>query len=313
MNFTKKHSLLFAAIIGYFCLCTIAGIAFATILAGCKNTPTPPPVTVDTMPSQEWYCTPIAPIPVTERAVGMRGKFHPNGSTIKIGFIGGTEAQKTLVRNAFASWKQSVNLNFEYPAQGPYNIRVAFAAGSAWSYIGTDCNSISQSLPTMNIGFGLSTAEQQSGISSTALHEIGHSLGLLHEQSYPNMVCWNEANVIQELSGPPNNWSLAMIRFNVLDYHNPANVILGGYDSRSIMHYAIKASWTCNNTAIPGGTNITTADRNFIALQYPGTTPPPVTTVTITKAQRDNIYRLEQKAKLYTDSVVLVTKSVFGL
>ena len=28
---------------------------------------------------------------------------------------------------------------------------------------------------------------------------------------------WNEATVIKSLSGPPNNWDVAMIRHNVLD------------------------------------------------------------------------------------------------
>lgn len=269
--------------------------------------------TIMTSAPLEWYCTPIAPVPTTSRAVGMRGKLHVNGSTIKIGFMGGTEAQRNLVKAAYASWKQSVNLNFEYPATGPYNIRVAFSAGSAWSYVGTDCNQISQNSPTLNFGFGYGAAEIAAGRSQVIEHEAGHSLGLLHEQQFPNAICWNEPNVIQDLSGPPNNWTLAMIRFNVLDYHNPANVILGVYDKASIMHYAIPARWTCSNTVIPGGTGITAGDRTFISTMYPGATPPPVTTVTITKAQRDNIYRLEQKAKLYTDSVLLVTKTVFGL
>ena len=281
---------------------------------GCKNTPTNPPIVADTLKLEDWHCVPIAPLPELKRAVGMRGKFHPNGSTIKIGFIGGTEAQKTLIKNGFASWKQSANLNFEYPAAGPYNIRVAFNGGSAWSYVGIDCNQISQSSPTLNVGFVLGAAEQAAGRSSVVEHEAGHALGLLHEQQFPNAICWNEANVIADLSGPPNNWNLATIRFNVLDYHNPANVILGVYDNKSIMHYAVKASWTCNNVAIPGGNSITAGDRAFMALQYPGVVvPPPVTTVTITKANRDRIYLLEQKAKLYADSAVLITKEVFGL
>ncbi len=283
----------------------------ALFAPGCKNTQTAPPVITDTLES--WHCAPIAPMPELKRAVGMRGKFHVNGSTIKIGFIGGTEAQKTLIKNGFASWKQSANLNFEYPATGPYNIRVSFSGGSAWSYVGIDCNQISQSSPTLNVGFGLGAAEQVAGRSSVVEHEIGHALGLLHEQSIAGAICWNEANVIADLSGSPNFWSEAQIRFNVLAPHNPANVIIGVYDSRSIMHYSIPARWTCNNVAIPGGTNITAGDRTFIAERYPAASPPPVTTVTITKANRDRIYLLEQKAKLYADSAVLITKTVFGL
>lgn len=284
----------------------------ALFAPGCKNTPpTAPPVVTDTLES--WHCAPIAPLPELKRAVGMRGKFHPVGSTIKIGFIGGTEAQKTLIRNGFASWKQSANLNFEYPATGPYNIRVSFSGGSAWSYIGIDCNQISQNSPTLNVGFGLGAAEQAAGRSAVVEHEIGHALGLLHEQSIAGAICYNEANVIADLSGSPNFWSEAQIRFNVLTPHNPANVIIGVYDSRSIMHYAIKASWTCNNVAIPGGNAITAGDRAFMSERYPGVVMPPVGTVTITKVQRDNIWRLQQKAKLYTDSVHLITKTVFGL
>ena len=270
----------------------------------CTNTgkPDKPPVVVtDTLSS--WHCTPIAPL-VEDRAVGMAGKFWPKGSTIKIGFVGGTEIQKGAVKASYARWKESANLNFEYPPTGPYNIRVAFAPGSAWSYIGTDCNSVSAQYPTLNFGFG-----------GTAVidHEAGHSLGCLHEQQIKGGVCWNEANVIADLSGPPNNWNIETIRFNVLDYHNPANIITNGYDQRSIMHYAIPARWTCNGLAINGGTEISVADRAFIAARYPYTQPPDPTNITISRADAAKITAQLEKVSASADKANVDAKAALSL
>jgi len=269
-----------------------------------KVDPGKPPVVADSV-HQDWHCTPIAPMQTTERAVGMRGKFHQVGATLKIGFIGGTTAQRDAVKAAYARWAQSANLKFEYPASGNTNIRVSFSPGSAWSYVGIDCNSIPQQYATLNFGFGG---------TATIDHEAGHSLALLHEQQLAGGVCWNEANVIADLSGPPNNWNLATIRFNVLDYHNPANVITTGYDKTSIMHYSTPARWTCNNVAIPGGTAISTADRAFVSLQYPGVIPPPPpppppSGVTLTPAQRNEIVRLLNKSKATTDAAKVASDS----
>jgi hypothetical protein len=212
----------------------------------------------------------------------MRGKFWVTGQVIKIGFIGGTTAQRDIAKAAFAEWAKYANLKFEYPVSGATNIRVAFNPGSAWAYVGIDCNVVGQGTATMNLGFG--------GLS-TALHEVGHSLALLHEQQVSGGVCWNETNVIKDLSGPPNNWNLATIRFNVLDYHNPANVITSIYDPVSIMHYAIPARWTCSNTAILGGSIISMQDKIFIAQQYPYPIAPPKA-IQLTLAQVDSILNI---------------------
>lgn len=272
-------------------LALMVSIGFgALIVPGCGGKPTvvnPPVVVSDTLQNKEWYCTPIAPKESIERTVSMRGKAWPVGSVIRIGFLNGqgTAAQKQMVKDAYARWSASdaANLKFEFPETGSTNIRVSFTPGSAWSYIGVDCNSIAQNQPTLNFGFGG---------PSTIEHEAGHSLGLLHEQQLAGGICWNEANVISDLSGPPNRWNLATIRFNVLDYHNPANIITSGYDKNSIMHYSIPARWTCNGIAIPGGSNISAADKYFVnqvLYPYPVQPPPPPTSLTITRAKADSI------------------------
>lgn len=231
--------------------------------------------------TQNWYCTCPGHLRSdtdsddmgaarSTTAVGAKSKWWPTGSVLKVGFQGGSLSQQNAVKTYAAKWSESANLTFSYPATGPYDIRITFnAGGGAWSYVGTDCRMVGQNSQTMNLGWiGVDVIQ----------HEFGHALGLLHEQQFPGGVCYNEANVIQDLSGPPNNWSVQQIRFNVLDAHLLENVITGSYDQSSIMHYAIPARWTCNGVAIPGGKVISPQDMAFIAQRYPGVTVPPITT-----------------------------------
>lgn len=293
---------LLIVLLGYFLFC----------FADCRDKPVVvPPVVVDTAQLLVWYCTPIAPT-LADRAVSMRGKAHPNGTTLRVGFIGGTAAQRQQVKDSYARWtaNDAANLKFEFPESGNTNIRVSFNPGSAWSYIGLDCNSIAQTQPTLNFGFGG---------AATIDHEAGHSLGLLHEMQLAGGVCWNEENVIADMKA--QGWTDAMIRFNILDYHNPANIITSGYDKYSIMHYSIPARWTCNNVAIAGGSNISAADKLFVnKTLYPYPLPPAPTTVTITAAQRNNLKRIVGKTKAATDvarvaadSLKIITEQIFGV
>lgn len=274
------------------------------VFASCTNT-TPPDtvdkntVKTDTVRSVDWFCSTIE-IPNTkkgDRAVGGKTKFWPVGTTLKIGFLGAaTASQIAAVKQFAAEWTQSANLKFEYPVAGPYDIRITFNSSiGAWSYVGTDNKLITnQTTATMNLGW----------IGRDVIcHEFGHAIGLYHEHQNPNGgICWDEAAVIKDLSGPPNNWSIETIRFNVLDKLDPATVLTSPWDKTSIMHYNIRSTWTCNKVGIPGSGVISQADKDFIKLRYPGIIPQ-TTDVTLTGAQIDNIVSLLNARQVEADTM----------
>lgn len=118
-----------------------------------------------------------------------------------------------------------------------------------------------------------------------------HGIGFAHEQANPYAnIPWNKPVVYAEMAGPPNYWSAATVGHNVF-YTYPATSVTASpfHDKPSVMQYSIKASWTLNNTAIPGGKNLSVQDRKALTIAYPGrVTPPiipPVTGITLTPAQ----------------------------
>ena len=277
-------------------------VAFGVFyLDGCK--PAAPPAD-----SEHWYCATIADQPdqvdttnAAPRAVGYKNKWWPVGYEFKVGFIGGSETQRSLLRVCAAKWATVANVKFTYPAAGPYDIRVSFnSGGGAWSYVGIDCKQIPQGSPTMNLGWLEEAAY---------LHELGHTLGLLHEHQNPTSpIAWNRAAVIQDLSGPPNNWTVAMIEFNVLNPYPLPNVITTALDKSSVMMYPIPATWTLDGFSSTGGKVISAVDKDFIALRYPFSQPPTTGTVTLRAGQIDTLLAGQRAALNLLDSTTAAVK-----
>ena len=147
-------------------------------------------------------------------------------------------------------------------------IRVAFdSSDGAWSYIGTDNRSIPTNQATMNLGF------MDGG---TAGHEFGHAIGLAHEHQNPDGgIEWNEAAVIQSLSGPPNNWDEATIRHNVLNKYQVDQLQGTRFDPSSIMLYFFPGNWVKSGVGTQANEVLSAVDKAFIASAqaYPKTAP----------------------------------------
>jgi hypothetical protein len=76
---------------------------------------------------------------------------------------------------------------------------------------------------------------------------------------------WNEAAVIRDLSGPPNNWTEAQIRHNVLNKYSADQIKGTSFDGDSIMLYFFPARWTLNGVATKANEILSTLDKEFIA------------------------------------------------
>lgn len=196
------------------------------------------------------------------RAVIFFRKLWPNGSTLRVRFMGGTAAQQRLALEQGRWWCDFANLRFVPSDATNAEIRVSFDPNDgAWSYIGTDCSSIPTDQPTMNLGF------QDGG---TSAHEFGHAIGLGHEHQNPQGgLQWNEPEVIRDLSGPPNSWTVDQIRSNVLTKYSVDQIRGTAFDPDSIMLYTFPSRWTTNGVGTHANEVLSVQDRAFIATSYP--------------------------------------------
>lgn len=166
------------------------------------------------------------------RAIIMLDSKWSEGSTLSYYFMGGSESEKQTARDGFEAWKATgLGLNFrETDNREESDIRISFdSRDGAWSYVGTYIKQIPKNEATMNLGW------QE---LDTAIHEIGHTLGLPHEHQNPKAgITWNEDYVIAELAKAPNYWDESTTRFNIINKLDPREVDGSTWDKDSIMHY----------------------------------------------------------------------------
>ena len=202
------------------------------------------------------------------RAIIPIGKLWMNGTTLRVRFMGGTVAQQAKAREQALWWTQFANLKFDFNNAADAEIRISFNPDDgAWSYVGTDNRGIPLDQPTMNLGF------MDGG---TAGHEFGHAIGLAHEHQNPaGGIEWNEAKVLKDLAGPPNNWNEAQIRHNVLSKYRVDQVKGTAFDPDSIMLYFFPGSWVKSGVGTHANEVLSGVDKSYVASAeaYPKTAP----------------------------------------
>jgi hypothetical protein len=148
------------------------------------------------------------------------------------------KAQADAVRAAFAKWKAvGIGLDFlEVASLGEAEVRIGYstADGSSASAVGRDILTIPTNEPTTVYGWDLTTPYG----SGTALHELGHVLGMEHEHQNPFAgIKWHEQAVYDSLGAPPNSWDHDTTFHNILEKLSTQQVQGSTWDPDSIMEY----------------------------------------------------------------------------
>jgi hypothetical protein len=121
----------------------------------------------------------------------------------------------------------------------------------------------------MNYGW-LTPDSSDLEVQSVVLHDFGHALGLIHEHQNPNGgIPWDREAVIEELSGPPNSWSLDTIEQNMFKSYSMSDVTSTTVDANSIMMYMIPRSWTGGRFEAGQNDDLSETDKEFIQGAYP--------------------------------------------
>jgi hypothetical protein len=196
-----------------------------------------------------------------------------DGSTRFVSWVG-SEAQQEVVRASFQKWKDvGVGLEFrEVSSRLEAEIRIGFMFDfdGSWSALGRDVLTFGPNARTMNFGWDLTTTHGR----ATALHEIGHTLGMPHEHQNPFAgIVWDETAVYQYFAGPPNRWNQQKTFHNVLRKLSPTTVSGSVWDPQSIMEYGFPPNLIVRpeqfRAGVPSPTVLSSLDTQYVRQWYP--------------------------------------------
>jgi Subtilase family len=201
-------------------------------------------------------------------------------------FMGGDERQRAKVRDLAETWLQNTGLQIDFGAQPEYrscakdsrdHLRIAFEkSAGTWSVLGKQTE-VPAGRPTMNLDL---QPGPQDYADHQILHELGHALGILHQEQHPRYECRQDLQVRYDGKSPYAELSRPIVP-------DDGKYLVSAFDSRSVMraftwpeHFSKGEASPCYG---PPVTMLSADDRDLIARMYPAR-PPDVSSATVDRS-----------------------------
>ncbi len=199
----------------------------------------------------------------------LTGKLWQPGRKLRVRFMDGDPVIQERLQPFAHAWSKYCSITFEFGNDPNAEIRISFKEKGSWSYIGTDCLSISKNKPTMNFGW-LTKTTADTEYSRVVTHEFGHALGFIHEHQNPSTnIPWDKPKVYAYYAGSPNFWSKSQVDVNLFQTYSADITQFSNFDPDSIMLYPIPNEFTVGDFEVGWNTILSTTDVEFAGSLYP--------------------------------------------
>jgi hypothetical protein len=191
-------------------------------------------------------------------------------TSLRLFYIKPPEYESQIIR-AFGEWTTYTGIEFVM-AHGlnDSDIRISFEEDGHWSYIGTQAEQgFLTGKATMNFDPMDFRGINDKTRYSIMLHEIGHSIGLIHEhQKETSPIIWNKAKIYndcQRIYG----WDKVEVDHNIFNKFNSNDLFYSKeFDRNSIMIYAIPNGWSSNYQINEMNNELSELDKRFARAFY---------------------------------------------